>query len=452
MKKTIVLAFIAAIYASLAANAQNVLKNADLNQGYINWDNNGCTPYIGGVYGYTGQYYWPETVYGGTSSTNLVAETAGGCMNQPACLIKGLTYRFSFKGQRRCEADNPDLPATLSVRAIVRGFPSFTSYVDNIYNYTNTTWNWSNETMTFSIPSNSTDNIFYVIFVSHNQTSEFGALVDDVSLTPEPALTVNGPVVATANSATNWGVDNIPGSGVTYSWSFPGATPSSSASANPTNISWATQGTKTVSCILNNGNCDMVTITQNINITAPLPVDITSFKATDKNGGVELNWITANEINNDYFVVYRSKNGVQFDEIGRVKSAGISTGSSYLFTDYLAVSGNVYYRIKQVDKNGANKLSGIIKLTGGVTDLNVSVYPTAVNSVLYYTVESPAAAKLKILITDMSGRRVINGVENFTRGTTKKSTNISNLANGIYMLTVTDENSGLKKTIRFSKN
>jgi hypothetical protein len=450
MKKIILLTFVIAVACS--GRAQNILKNANLNQGYLNWDNNGCMPYIGGVYGYSGAPYWPETVYGGSSSTNLVAETGGGCMNQSVCLLKGLTYRFNFKGQRRCEADNPDLPPTLSVEAIIRGFPSFTTYVDNIYNYTNTTWNWSNETATFTVPSNSTDNVFFVIFTSYNQTAEFGALVDDISLAPEPALTINGPAVAAANAATNWGVDNIPASGVTYSWSFPGATPSTSSSATPANVSWATQGTKTVSCILNNGSCDMVTITQNINITAPLPVDITSFKATEKNGGVELSWVTNNEINNDYFVLYRSKNGVQFEEIGRVKSAGISTGSSYLFTDNQVVSGNVYYRIKQVDKNGGNKLSGIIKLTGNVSDLNVSIYPTAVNNVLYYTVEAPSVAKLKVLITDMSGRRVTSAVESFTKGTTKKSMNVTGFATGIYMLTVTDENNGLKKTIRFSKN
>jgi hypothetical protein len=438
------------------ATAQNVISNPNLNNGYQRWNDNdnlenGCHPTIGGLYPYSiGSAYWFEDSYGGPTNTNIVSEV-NACMHQRLCLIKGLTYRFSFKAQRRCEAWNPDLPPTLSLEAIVRGATTFTSYIDNVYTYSNTSWNWSNETMTFAVPLNAVDDSFVVAFTSYNQISEFGAILDDITLVPEPSLTVNGPVAAAVNTATSWNVSNIPASGVTYSWSFPGATPSTSTAANPTNIQWATQGSKTVSCTLNNGSGNVVTITQIINITAPLPISLFAFNAAAKNNTVDLTWTTSNEINNDYFILYRSKNGVNFDEVAKVNAAGISAGSTYAFNDANAGTGVTYYKLKQVDKNGVYRYSGVIKASIGVKDLDVHVYPTVVNDVLNYVVDNPKVAKLNIIISDMNGKRISAGSANFATGSTQKNVNVSNLSAGVYLLTVIDENYSFKKSVLFTK-
>ncbi len=438
------------------AQSQNLTQNANLNSGWVNWDQSGCQPEIGGMYGYTGSSYWYESTYGGVSPTNLVAQVVGGrCMQQVLCVLKGVTYQIKFKGSRRCEADNPDVPPTLSVAVRALGTNTFTMYSEVVYTYSNTTWNWYNETQNFTIPAGANDTQIYFSITAYEPSgnySEFGAIIDDVTVTPVPTIAVNGPTVAAVNTNTNWAIDNAPASGVTYNWSFPGATPSSSTLANPTNIQWNSQGAKTVTCTLGNGTCNVVTITQNINITAPLPVDITSFTATEKQPGVELQWNTANEINNDYFIVYKSKDGLNFTEIGRVKSAGIQTGATYKFNDAQPGSGFVYYRLRQVDKNGSNKSSGVVKLRLGNNDLDVNVYPTVVADVLSYAVETPHASKMNVMVTDMSGRKLVTTTELFATGTSKKTINTGAFAKGIYMLTVTDETSGFAKTIKFTKN
>lgn len=76
-----------------------------------------------------------------------------------------------------------------------------------------------------------------------------------------------------------------------------------------------------------------------------------------------LSWSTLQEVNNDYFIIQRSRDGVLFEDIGRVEGAGHSnTEVLYQFEDDRPKPGVQYYRLKQVDFNGAYSFSTIIAL------------------------------------------------------------------------------------------
>jgi hypothetical protein len=450
MKQLLLLAGMLWIFTS---QSQNITADPTLSQGWVNWNKSGCTPIIGGVYGYTGSAYWSEVVYGGSNASNLVAHVAGGaCMQQVPNLIKGMSYKIDFKAQRRCESDNPDVPATVYLQLRVLGTTSFTLYVDEIYSYTNLTWNWKNESKTFTIPAGASDNACYFSITAYNATtSEHNAVVDDVYITPVLPVAVDGPTVAGLNAGTNWFASNLPVTGVSYAWSFPGANTPTSTNANPTNIQWATPGIKTVTVVVGNGTGDLFTITKNIEVTNTLPLDMLAFSATEKTGTVELQWTTANEVLTDYFGVYKSKDGVNFNEIGRVKASNLVAGSSYKFSDAQPGAAMVYYRLRPVDKNGSYKTTGVVKLRMGKVYLDVNVYPTIINSVLDYAVETPRAGKMMVLINDMSGRNVYTKSEVFNVGANKRNIDASLLAKGAYLLTVKD-GTGFIKTIKFTKN
>ena len=193
---------------------------------------------------------------------------------------------------------------------------------------------------------------------------------------------------------------------------------------------------------------DNVTMTQ----TGILPVNLVSFNAAAKNNTVDLSWVTANEVNNDYFEVYRSKNGVSFTLIGKVNATGFATGSTYNFNDAQPGGGTTYYRLKVVDKSANFKLSGTVKADLNARSLDVAVYPTIVTSVLNYVIQSPKAEKLRVMVTDISGKRIVSTVESFTSGTTQKSINTSTLSSGVYLLTIIDDSNTFKKTVTFKKN
>ncbi len=115
-----------------------------------------------------------------------------------------------------------------------------------------------------------------------------------------------------------------------------------------------------------------------------LPVTLVSFAAVPEGKVVETGWLTAQEINSDYFTVERSRDGVSFAPIGTVKAAGNSvTDLSYHFTDHTPLPGTSYYRLGQTDLDGITKLSPVVSVTmpGSAegADIRLALYPNPAN-------------------------------------------------------------------------
>jgi len=99
----------------------------------------------------------------------------------------------------------------------------------------------------------------------------------------------------------------------------------------------------------------------------PLPVDMISFNAEAANQKVILRWVTAAEINNRGYIVYRSKNiyGI-FDIIdsylmnAALKGAGNSSkNTEYEYIDdHLENNIKYWYKVADVDLNGTQNLHG----------------------------------------------------------------------------------------------
>lgn len=84
------------------------------------------------------------------------------------------------------------------------------------------------------------------------------------------------------------------------------------------------------------------------------PIELTEFSAVAKGGAIHLYWRTATEQNNDYMAVERSADGIRFEELGRVKGAGSTeVPQEYRFADDKPLPGLSYYRLRQVDFDGA---------------------------------------------------------------------------------------------------
>lgn len=112
-----------------------------------------------------------------------------------------------------------------------------------------------------------------------------------------------------------------------------------------------------------------------------LPVELLYFEANAVDASVQTTWATAIEINNHYFTVERSKNGVDFAEVSRVNGAGNSTVTvSYSYIDERPLQGISYYRLKQTDFDGAFTYSDMQAVNFSAADVvsTVNVYPNPV--------------------------------------------------------------------------
>lgn len=94
------------------------------------------------------------------------------------------------------------------------------------------------------------------------------------------------------------------------------------------------------------------------NQAVALPVELYQFDVKKYQESAKINWKTANEIDNDFFILERSIDGVEFTPIAHIKGAGNSTSPlSYFYIDYDFKNTVNYYHLRQVDYNGKEIIS-----------------------------------------------------------------------------------------------
>ncbi len=96
------------------------------------------------------------------------------------------------------------------------------------------------------------------------------------------------------------------------------------------------------------------TLTTNV-----LPIDLLQFSGESRHNSIVVDWITATEINNNYFILYKSVDGVNYEPIATLDGAGNSSQTQYYSViDNNPTNGANFYKLKQVDFNGAHKEYG----------------------------------------------------------------------------------------------
>ncbi len=179
-------------------------------------------------------------------------------------------------------------------------------------------------------------------------------------------------------------------------------------------------------------SCDRLPVIAKIGSCGAAPVDLINFYAEKQDGRTVLNWLTASEINNDYFAIERSFDGINFEVIGKVKGMGNANGATvYSFADENAPSGKVYYRLTQYDYDGQSTKSFIISVENE-TNLSVKVAPNPFNNSTEVAVNFNSKDKASVKVTDLSGHLVY---ESSLSNNGKVSLG-DNLPAGIYLLQV----------------
>ena len=175
-----------------------------------------------------------------------------------------------------------------------------------------------------------------------------------------------------------------------------------------------------------------------------IPVELTSFVGSAVNGTVVLNWNTATETNNSGFEIQRSSDRVNFSNITFVPGFGTTTEPrSYSYTDNLVNNGTYYYRLRQIDYNGAFAYSDIIEVDiASPIDFALSQnYPNPFNpsTVISYSIPQNSFVTLKVY--DVLGNEVSTLVNEIkSAGKYEVRFDASELSNGVYFYTVNADN------------
>lgn len=142
----------------------------------------------------------------------------------------------------------------------------------------------------------------------------------------------------------------------------------------------------------------------NCDLTVPTPVDLIEFYAYPDGKKSVLNWSTASEENNKGFEVMRSKNGVDWEVIGWVDGNGSTFEMQrYKFLDESPNNGVNYYKLKQLDFNGAFEFTDIRTVDFKSSVERASIYP------------NPTSGELNIELPDFEPGKVVFQVMNINK-------------------------------------
>ncbi len=183
--------------------------------------------------------------------------------------------------------------------------------------------------------------------------------------------------------------------------------------------------------------------------TGILPVALSEFNGNATSLGNILSWRTESEYKNDYFELMYSRDADHFEKIGTIQGVGTtSEAQEYQFIHQGVPSGTSFYKLQQVDLNGARTDSKIISIQSkGELDGLFSTYPNPMKDQLVIQLQSSRKEVMEIEITDQKGISVLKEQVLVNEGVTNLYRDIASLSAGVYTLIVTSNTSSQKQRI-----
>lgn len=144
-------------------------------------------------------------------------------------------------------------------------------------------------------------------------------------------------------------------------------------------------------------------------LTAPLPVGLTAFRAERQGADAVLTWATATEQNNHGFGLEVSLDGHSFKQIGFVAAEGSTSSAprAYRFVDAAeGKAGPRYYRLRQDDRDGTARYYAPQLLRFDAAPATLAAYPTQFGPELTVALHHPTATTATLRLLDAMGRAV----------------------------------------------
>jgi len=180
------------------------------------------------------------------------------------------------------------------------------------------------------------------------------------------------------------------------------------------------------------------------NLAPVLPVVLSDFFGKSTSNGNKLSWTTSSEVNNNYFVIERSLDGINYQNIGHVQSRANSNKlTNYDFTDNnIEYGAYYYYRLGQFDFDGTfTQFPKIVNIKGEQKRSSLSLFPVPVSDVLNFNFENEGASAFTIMIVNSTGQLILEK----QMSKNERAINTNQLASGMYNLVIVKNTETIKK-------
>lgn len=170
----------------------------------------------------------------------------------------------------------------------------------------------------------------------------------------------------------------------------------------------------------------------------PLPVELISFHTDCQESSADIRWSTASELNSYQYVLENSRDLNNWFEVTTMSAAGNSnTQLDYYYSDQSPFQGISYYRLRQIDFNGTEKIYGPISVSCNEVEEQIEVYPNPAKhefTVAIQLTENKPATTIQLM--DVSGKIIHTLVKDLKAGNSQILFNDLNLPDGAYLIQV----------------
>ncbi len=171
-------------------------------------------------------------------------------------------------------------------------------------------------------------------------------------------------------------------------------------------------------------------------VSNTLPVTLLGFDGWQKDKGAFLSWSAAGNDQLDYFLLERKTTDGNFSSIHRIQSSGLAGNSNYEYFDMFSNEGDVFYRLKMVDKDGSFSYSPVVivklKLQAGFR-----IFPNPATSTLT-VVHADAEEIIEMQVVNAAGQIVQR--QAVMAGARQSTLNVQSLKAGLYNVVVKSKN------------
>jgi hypothetical protein len=180
-------------------------------------------------------------------------------------------------------------------------------------------------------------------------------------------------------------------------------------------------------------------------VSAPLPIELSSFTAIEKGDANEVRWTALTESNLRSYVVEKSKDGKTWTNLGTMLP---KTSKNYDMTDVTPFSVT-YYRLRTLENDGREEFSNVVVVNRGGKFSILELSPNPTSRDIKAKFDAEEAGEISVQVLDMVGRTHATLELDVTKGTNLIDVATSGLSAGVYYLNL--KNGATTLTQRFVK-
>ncbi|MEL6867456.1 MAG: hypothetical protein AAFP19_23730 [Bacteroidota bacterium] len=153
--------------------------------------------------------------------------------------------------------------------------------------------------------------------------------------------------------------------------------------------------------------------------------------------GNMLEWSTANEVNSQMFIIEKSSDGIDYQNIGVVDAAGESESErGYRYLDINSTEEKNFYRLKQVDFDGTASYSQTIIIKRVIPNefMIVAMTNTTTNKLFNLSLDAMTEGSLSYSLRSIKGDLIFEGQQELVFGLNDIEFNLEDETAGVYRI------------------